>query len=56
MDGNELVAGAMDPKRFAGHIVDQIVKTNPSARVWYGTSSSLIWLLTTFFKHTFLVR
>ncbi|KAF3065553.1 NADPH-dependent 1-acyldihydroxyacetone phosphate reductase [Trichoderma lentiforme] len=54
MDGSELKAGAMDPAQFARRVVDNALKSNPEARLWYGTSSGLIWFMTTFFKHTFL--
>ncbi|KAF7556353.1 hypothetical protein G7046_g6321 [Stylonectria norvegica] len=54
LDGNELTKGAMDPKLFAEKVADNAVKGNPTARHWLGTSASLIWVMTTFFKHTFL--
>ena len=55
MDGNELKAGAMDPRQFARRVVDNALKSTPDARLWYGTASGLIWFMTSFFKHTFLV-
>ncbi|KAK4080997.1 hypothetical protein Trihar35433_2102 [Trichoderma harzianum] len=35
MDGSELKAGAMDPAQFARRVVDNALKSNPEARLWY---------------------
>jgi hypothetical protein len=55
MNGSELLKGAMNPEEFARGVVSHALKKNPAPRFWYGGSSALVWFITTFFKHTFLV-
>lgn len=47
---------AMDPTEFARGVVDNALKPTSNPRFWYGARSSLVWFVTTFFGHTFMVE
>lgn len=53
--GSKLGKGAMAPRQFAHGVVSNAVKQRPQSWFWYGSKSTLVWLITTFFPHTFLV-
>lgn len=46
----------MDPSVFAAGVVANAMKAKSDTWYWRGGNARLVWFVTTFFGHTFLVR
>lgn len=56
MNGEGTAGGAMDPVEFARGVIDNALKSTSKPRFWYGARASIVWFVTTFLWHTFMVR
>src|SRR5882757_4278205 len=53
--GTELGKDAMAPARFAHGVVANAVNQKSQVWFWHGTKATLVWMITVFLPHTFLV-
>ncbi|KAH8810852.1 hypothetical protein F5884DRAFT_819355 [Xylogone sp. PMI_703] len=53
--GELLGKGATEPSEFAKGVVANAMKESSNLWFWYGARSSIVWFITTFMPHTFLV-